>query len=407
MPKYKSEKDDPLIGYRYGKDQSLEVIGWWNELRDKYGARFYKIKCHVCANTDPELHGKAEYQDVKRQVYKGSIPCGCSVAPKWTSEQTKLQIIRICNEKGYEVKFPDVKIEAKTKVELSCKCGYSWKSCSNTLKRGSGCLVCNTKAARESKRISDTEMKDSLIKSGKFSENHEFVRISYGRQREVEVYCPVCSVDKYVQAGLCSGVFVANYSNLSTGKQPCRCSGNFKYSKEQREFSIRDRISKELLPYEFIGWAEEFKGAFTKFNISCSYHGIWSVCSDKFVSGRRNCPSCAVGGYSSQKTGYVYVLKVEGVVNDFVGYGISNNPAKRIVTHNSAFNSTGYILSNKCIFKMSGDLAPKIEQQIKYKFPKNSQEVSNFKTEATDVEFFEDVINFVKTFEVEDVTTQF
>lgn len=399
MPKYFTEADDPIIGRKFGKDDCMEIVGWWkDEPFDSCNLRNYEVHCKKCVE-DPELFGPALFKSRRSSMVKGQIPCGCSIAPKWKTEQYHVILKRLGIEGGYISEIPKGLIEAKTKINSTCLvCRHEWITNVNCLQSGSGCSKCVIKRNSLKRRLADDVMCKSFMSTGKFIDGTKFKRVENGKKHHWEVYCPVCSNDEYVEGGVCSGKFRALASNLSTGKKPCRCSNTFTWTKEQREFKIKKIIVEDKLSYSFIDWSEKgYHGAFSKFNIKCEDHGTWEAGVDKFVNMGQRCPTCSSnGGYSPQKTGYLYVLRVSGMTSDFTGFGISNKPARRLANHNKSLSEYGYRVVNYEVFEMHGNLAFPIEQAIKKKFPRYPQEMMGFKTEATYPYLYQDVINFVK-----------
>ena len=51
-----------------------------------------------------------------------------------------------------------------------------------------------------------------------------------------EYHCEKCSNDILVKMGLCSGNFIIQKDNLNRGSVPCRCSGHYRYTKDQLTF---------------------------------------------------------------------------------------------------------------------------------------------------------------------------
>lgn len=57
MRKKYREQDDSLIGYRYGDNNCLEVIGLWHTIHKEKRPRDYKVKCHKCSVVDSYVEG--------------------------------------------------------------------------------------------------------------------------------------------------------------------------------------------------------------------------------------------------------------------------------------------------------------------------------------------------------------
>jgi len=72
-----------------------------------------------------------------------------------------------------------------------------------------------------------------------------------------EFTCHKCSNDEYTKGGVGTGKFVSSYTVLINGSKPCRCSGNYRWNQEQREYKIKALCEEENS--QFIGW-ESTKG---------------------------------------------------------------------------------------------------------------------------------------------------
>lgn len=258
MPKYKTESDDPFIGSKFGKNDCMEVIGWWeDEPYTSYKIRNYKVLCKECAK-DPELFGKGHFKSIRRSMIDGQIPCGCSVAPKWKYEQYKVILKRLCESKNYTItNLPDSFIDARTKINLTCNvCSNKWSTTVNCLQNGQSCPKCAINISGVKRRRNDDEMIADFMNTGNFAEGTKFVRV-FDEAFKWEVHCPKCSNDEYVKVGLCSGIFISRAANLRKGRKPCRCSMGYDWPKELREYKIKSLASEGNLKYNFIGWTEK------------------------------------------------------------------------------------------------------------------------------------------------------
>lgn len=114
-------------------------------------------------------------------------------------------------------------------------------------------------------------------------------------------------------------------------------------------------------------------------------------------AGKRPCNCTGGGGYNKALSGYVYILKVDGLYNRFTGFGISNFFNKRLAEHTRSLNKEGLSVVDSCdYFFEDGSIPLDIEKAIKYKFPLARQEIVGFKTEATHYDLFLDVRDFVE-----------
>lgn len=103
----------------------------------------------------------------------------------------------------------------------------------------------------------------------------------------------------------------------------------------------------------------------------------WQSDGDR-VSKGHGCPACTNHGYSSTKSGALYVLDFE---NGSIGYGISNVPSDRLRTHSRRINFKQYHLWNFA----DGRIPEKIEKAIKRQYAPAFHvdlKIDGFRTEA-------------------------
>lgn len=391
-----------FIGSRFGDDLQIEVIN----KTTKKGRVSYTIKCHVCCN-DSELFGSAEYNYSKTQLWGGNLPCGCSKNVQWTSEQYLIRIRRQCVKANCVlVEIPAGKIGSMTKLTLKCNVdGNVWSTTRvSHFLNGTGCPQCRNTFLTEVNRIDDCTTQEQLMATGKFADGTKFWRSDrrdhQGSFQYWNYSCPTCSNDKYVKAGVCTGVFEALRTNLIVGKRSCRCSPAYKWTQAQREVQMVGIIQSEKLPYKFIGWStlDGYKDSHSKALLFCEHHGNFPADVNSFLNGRR-CPSCAKTGYDKSKQGYLYVLSVSGITSSFTGYGITNNIKTRMATHRAKLLQYGYEIISSRVFTSSGEEVQSLEKLIGKAFTVVPQEVKGFIKEATYSKHYDDVIAFAENWQ--------
>lgn len=206
--------------------------------------------------------------------------------------------------------------------------------------------------------------------------------------------CKICSVDEYVENKLCSGVFESFSGNLQQGQKSCRCSTGYRWTDSQRKFQIEKQLIGTL--WSFVGWSSQDRKAKSKIRLKCKEHDVWETSLDNFFSKNSRCPSCANSGFDPSKASFLYVLKVEGK-NNFTGFGISNQWKKRIVTHKRNIGLSDSSITDKEILEVPGEKARFLENEIMKRFKVCSQDIIGFKKEATFLENYQEVINFIKS----------
>lgn len=88
-------------------------------------------------------------------------------------------------------------------------------------------------------------------------------------------------------------------------------------------------------------------------------------------------------GFDPSKVGYLYVVRLDGILSSFVGFGITNYPKTRISDHTHTCNESGFSLTLLKILKFDvGKDAYNLELKLKQTLPIVSSGVEGFKTEA-------------------------
>lgn len=212
----------------------------------------YLCECSICSK-DTELFPEA-FKCYRGNLKKGRVLCGCSLSPKWSKEQWQVKVLRVCLKCNYTF-LGFCKWKGKdTRVKLLCnKDDHFWDTTSitNFIRRGGGCIKCANLIAKVRNLKSEEDYSELFMNTGSFLEGTLFSK----KGTYWEVYCPVCSEDEYVKAGVCNGVFKSYATNLGRGIRPCRCSPTHAWTQKQREYQI-NKVCKEE-GFHFIGLEEE------------------------------------------------------------------------------------------------------------------------------------------------------
>lgn len=382
-------QSDPqdFIGRTFGEGGHLIVVGFEGWQRGKKD-QMYKLYCPICA-ADPEVFGDGHFVYIKAALTRGQIPCGCSDKYHYSEEQAIIRIKRIATAKNYVFKgFTEPYKGTYTKMDMGCNnCGnFHNKPTISSFLRDHGCRGCLAKQASERNLVPVEDMVSKFMASGRFTEGHKFTRSSRrskgGRTIYWDVHCPVCSVDEYVKAGVCSGVFTSYQGSLRTGMQPCRCCETYRWPQVQREYQLK-KLMSETEKYSFVGWAGSYKGSQSKVVVECKEHGTVNAGYLAGVLARnRFCPSCADYGFNRSKPAWFYVFKAVGET-EFTGYGITRNLEERFMKHERLMAAKGFRITRPCTYLLSGQEAFDLEKKVKMFFPLSPQNVEGFKTEAT------------------------
>lgn len=207
------QKDD-FCGTRFGDQGQLEVVGWY---RDKWQIKQYVVHCALCT-LDSELHEGGVYSLAKSAIKLGTLPCGCSIRPKWTQRQNEVRTSRALNKQGYRfVGWTNGYDNIYSKVIADCPVHGSWNTgTANSFITGTvyGCPSCGTEKRASQSRIPV----DVYIKRFKATKNYAkgttFLYLGSNRNhnREWEVTC-----------GSCNEVYPSNTARLSDGCIGCSC----------------------------------------------------------------------------------------------------------------------------------------------------------------------------------------
>lgn len=390
---------DPEIGDRFGKDNQLVFIGWDGTYQKT--TKLFTVKCEICEK-DPELFGDAHFKILKVHLIAGGMPCGCSKY-KWSREQYVTKIKRICAEKNYT--FKSLNGWPIGKAALTIRCNHhekEWTTNSpHNFLQGNGCHYCKLDNLSKIMTKPDSVQIESFRKNTRLPEGTVFWRSPrlnfYGAPAYWYYNCPICSYDKYVQAGVCDGIFETSSSSLQQQGVACRCSKTYRWTKEQREFQIDEIIASEDLPYIFIGWPDEELKNKTRMTFRCLLHGNFDTNCITFINSGSRCPSCSKYGFSKNKPATLYLLDVVGRDRKFCGFGITNYWTDRLKTHTNSFKKLDLYIDTVYTWSIDGHSAAKIEKSIKNTFPITSQKIPGFNSEACEAEFLPSIKKYVES----------
>lgn len=249
-------------------------------------------------------------------------------------------------------------------------------------------------------RKPESRIVPSFLKTGNFIDGTEFFRCGEFSNAGIPMWkyrCPVCSIDKFVKAGLCSGVFGPNVAGkYQLGRLSCRCSKNYRWTQQQLEYKINEYIINKELPYTFHGWVKDYEGSSSNMILSCIIHEVcFNPMSRHFLDGASGCPTCNKNGFNQTKPAVLYVLKVAGV-SGFTGFGITNDFKTRLNKHKQLFTKAGFNIEDYQTFEISGTEAFRVEKCISKNFDIVPQNIQGFKREATHYNLYSEVIRLIK-----------
>lgn len=325
----------------------------------------------------------------------------------YSKEGHRQVVLKECVDRGLTLMkdLADVTPFRSQKLHLLCNtCGYEWTSSrlASFLNHKIRCKKCNDRRTGATRLKSDEVMVGSFFSSGQFPEGTKFWksdRETLGGSKSFWFStCIICSVDKYVQAGVCTGVFESFSGSLQVGNKPCRCSPSYKWTEDQRQLQIEERIREANLPYTFEKWTSVGKGIQSTFLLKCNKHFTTrSISVYNFLSNRSGCYECSGFGPNG-KAADLYVLEVVDNTGSpvFTGYGITSNIDARMKTHRRNLSRIDYHIGDSFYSRSTGMIAKSVENLVKLRFKVCSQDVEGFKTEATYGEMYTCVVDFVK-----------
>lgn len=136
------------------------------------------------------------------------------------------------------------------------------------------------------------------------------------RNKYYILFCNICAKDNELFG---AGYFKSLKGTLALNRIPCACSGSYRWSEHQ--YGVRCSRKASEVGYKFMGFAETYKGAYTRIRMSCNIHGEWDTGKGVFLLSKGcGCVSCkyeAIGKNSSEK-----LTKTDGQwIIDFINTG--------------------------------------------------------------------------------------
>ena len=181
------------------------------------------VECSICKEYS-ELFGTGLFRMLKAKYLLGNLPCGCSAAPKWNSEQQGLRLSRVLESTKYTLVDAEEYKQQTTKITLSCPTHGEWKTTYLSVFQGRGCKQCSIEHTTQIvNKKSISEMSERFMVNGNFPEGTKFQRsdrrTSQGAKNYWKVYYPIC--DEWGEAAT---------SDLHKGNRCCDCCKDFRES---------------------------------------------------------------------------------------------------------------------------------------------------------------------------------
>lgn len=161
------------------------------------------------------------------------------------------------------------------------------------------------------------------------------------------IFCPNTGKWDY-KCRICGHEGSSYLDKLKMGKIGCRCSKNFRYTKEDREDQVQNLVDSE---YNISSFSLDIYNTTSDSTLSvvCTAHGKYTCTVNNFVNHQSRCPSCAKDissfGYYTEKKDiqdYLYLLKLESDSESFLKIGRSFKPELRAkkISKETGYNVT-------------------------------------------------------------------
>lgn len=357
----------------------LTVVGV-DEIKSGSNARFI-LECSICSQ-DEELFTE-RFLSVRGSLVKGYVPCGCAKSPKRSESQWIIKIKRECENRGYIFKgWVETFKDQNTKLKLynpSTENEWCTTSIHNFLNNGSGGPVERREKISQGKILADSVHIEAFMKIGVFLKGTTFTRNkervdSRGCRFYWDVTCPKCSNDVYVQNKLCTGVFTSRAGGLKLGYQICRCSDRFRWTKEQREFQIKNILADEGLTWE--GWVDstKVKNNTSKFKWVCKKGHSCNTSVNSFLNSKARCKTCfmlesGIYGYykaRTQEKDFLYVYTFKDL--PYIKIGRTFEPDRRLKENqkrvNDYYNNKKHKISTVRLYSSTHEIIYNLEQYL-------------------------------------------
>lgn len=228
-------------------------------------------------------------------------------------------------------------------------------------KRSRGCITCSKEvSARARKEALREKMQNGLaLIEANYKQVHGLsVKISRSLKGIYYLECLKCKEDIFTKEINSPFVFSIRKNALNSLSIPCRCSRSPQLTSDERNLKallkLKD-LGKPFKSYQFLG---------DKISYHCECGKVNLKKSSDIIKGMFGCSGCSVGGYSTSKDGYTYLLTLEVSGLLLHKIGITNNITKRIMFLTANSNGNIKMLDSK-VYKFSdGNIPPIIEKKF-------------------------------------------
>ena len=328
-----------------------------------------RSKLEVCCPS----HGKflANYSDLVRG--HGCPKCGKIKSRESKVAASKERMRSDLSSMYPELTFPNFDLEfTSTTARLTIICkkhGESTKRAHEMVNKGEGCPSCGKESSIAKRRVSKDEAISRFISVHGNTYDYSKFRIAEAMGNSTIVCkkhgefqqtpqahwtgqgCPLCGVERRASASIIPfDVFVKNAREIHGNR------------------------------YEYV--ESTYQGTSKNLTIICKEHGEFSQLAVSHLSGC-DCPSCNQNGFNPSKKAHVYVYKITKGIDEFAGFGITNNLHQRDTDHQKTFSEHGAKgeLAYKFLYR-KGRLAAALESRLISEVPITSTGMTGFIREA-------------------------
>ena len=342
---------------------TLTVRGYFT----KHGKGRLIMSCDRCS-LDKELFPEGKIVTSLDSFNAKRCVCACNPKHRFDEEQHNIRVERRCKELGYEFKgYRDDRYQgADTYLILhNPVTGNTWDTTiiQSFLRLGTKDPEVYNSLRGQSCKLPDDYFINKFKLTGSFKEDTIFERLN---SRSWRYWCPNCSLDEYVKAGVCEPWFHSSSIHLLEGKVTCRCKKNsFRWNTEQRQYQIKKILNDNMLG-EFIGWGcpRGYTNGRSIVIWKCqgSNHRNETMFSN-FIK-RLSCEECSANGFKNHLPAYLYAVRWKGDRYDAIKIGITNLDVRtRIQSQNLKTELTSELLN--VYHHEDGNVVEECEKMIK------------------------------------------
>lgn len=291
--------------------------------------------------------GVKKLKTTKSSLEKGIFPCGCAKNIQYNEYQNYIRVKRKCDIFNYEFlgwtkPYTTIGKTGFKVFDRITKTFYNFHSIANFF------FSQGLTRARVNQGISSRQYHTSiddieLLINGNYIDGTKVINNDKNRNGYWLIYCPICSNDEYVQNGLCSGEFSITKGDLDKGVTPCRCSNQYRWNQEQREYQINKVL--DINDGSFVKWVDRiYKNRSSKFIWNCcrGHEDVKSVLT--FLQGS-GCTTCytedkCYGYYPtrSEEKDKLYLINLISDYENFYKIGRSFDIASRFSEYRKLYN---------------------------------------------------------------------